>query len=73
MIIRTSCGTVVHTGDWKLDPDPLVGEDYDDQRLREIAKEGGSGDGVDSTNALDPGRAGSEVDVREALERSWGA
>jgi ribonuclease J len=72
LIIRTSCGTVVHTGDWKLDPDPLVGEDYDDQRLREIAKEGVLAMVCDSTNALDPGRAGSEVDVREALEKVVG-
>lgn len=72
LIIRTACGTVVHTGDWKLDPDPLVGEDYDDKRLREIAQEGVLALVCDSTNALEPGRAGSEVDVRAALEKAVG-
>jgi len=72
LIIRTACGTVVHTGDWKLDPDPLVGDDYDDKRLREISEEGVLALVGDSTNALEPGRAGSEVDVREALEKAVG-
>src|SRR5690625_4108948 len=72
LIIRTACGTVVHTGDWKLDPDPLVGDDYDDKRLREISEEGVLALVGVSTNALEPGRAGSEVDVREALEKAVG-
>lgn len=72
LVIRTSCGTVVHTGDWKLDPDPLVGEDFDAQRLRDVAKEGVLAMVCDSTNVLTPGRAGSELDVREALEKVVG-
>src|SRR5690625_1296589 len=72
LIIRTACGTVVHTGDWKLDPDPLVGEDYDDKRLREIAQEGVLALVCGCTNALEPARTGTEVDVRAAFEQVVG-
>ncbi|MEE8145195.1 MAG: ribonuclease J, partial [Kiloniellales bacterium] len=34
LVIRTAAGTVLHTGDWKLDPEPLVGEAYDEAALR---------------------------------------
>ncbi|HEY9549190.1 MAG TPA: ribonuclease J, partial [Kiloniellaceae bacterium] len=37
VVIRTAAGTVLHTGDWKLDPTPLVGETYDEQRLKALA------------------------------------
>ena len=67
--LHTPVGTVLHTGDWKLDPDPLVGEDYDDQRLRELATEGVLAMVCDSTNALNEGHSGSELDVREALDK----
>lgn len=72
VVIRTPAGTVVHTGDWKLDPDPLVGDDFDDKRLREVAEEGVLAMVCDSTNALVPGRAGSEMEVRAALEAAVG-
>ncbi|MGO1117606.1 ribonuclease J [Rhodovibrionaceae bacterium A322] len=68
LVIHTPVGKVVHTGDWKLDPDPLVGEDYDDRRLRELADEGVLAMVCDSTNALSDGHSGSELDVREALD-----
>lgn len=72
LVIRTPAGTVVHTGDWKLDPDPLVGDDFDDKRLREVAEEGVLAMVCDSTNALVPGRSGSELEVRAALEAAVG-
>ena len=59
VVLRTPPGTVLHTGDWKLDPDPLVGDDYDAQRLREIAQEGVLAMVCDSTNALVEGESGS--------------
>ena len=68
VVLRTPPGTVLHTGDWKLDPDPLVGDDYDAQRLREIAQEGVLAMVCDSTNALVEGESGSELDAREGLE-----
>ncbi|MBV9522992.1 MAG: ribonuclease J, partial [Alphaproteobacteria bacterium] len=67
VVIRTAFGTVLHTGDWKLDPDPLVGPDADTAALRRIGAAGVLAMVCDSTNALRPGRSGSEADVRTAL------
>ncbi|CAO3413862.1 ribonuclease J [Azospirillum endophyticum] len=72
LAIRTSAGTVLHTGDWKLDPDPLVGETADEARLRAIGDEGVLALVGDSTNALVPGVAGSEATVRAALMDLFG-
>jgi ribonuclease J len=65
--IRTPAGTVLHTGDWKLDPDPLVGDDYDVSALRRLAGEGVLAMVCDSTNALVEGESGSEGAVRHSL------
>jgi ribonuclease J len=67
LAIRTPLGTVVHTGDWKIDPDPLVGEKTDINRFRELGDEGVLATVCDSTNALVAGRSGSEAKVRVAL------
>jgi ribonuclease J len=72
VVLRTPAGLVVHTGDWKLDPDPLIGDDYDDKRLREVADEGVLALVCDSTNAMVPGESGSELDVRAELEELIG-
>ncbi|WP_119165731.1 ribonuclease J [Algihabitans albus] len=72
VVLRTGAGMVVHTGDWKLDPDPLIGDDYDDKRLREVAEEGVLALVCDSTNALVPGQSGSELEVRSELEELIG-
>jgi len=67
VVIRTSLGTVVHTGDWKLDPDPLVGPSVDEEALINIGKSGVLAAVCDSTNALVEGRSGSEGDLRRNL------
>jgi ribonuclease J len=67
VILRCPAGSVLHTGDWKLDPTPLVGEDYDAERLRSLAEEGVLAMVCDSTNALVAGATGSEADVQQAL------
>ncbi|PCJ71211.1 MAG: MBL fold metallo-hydrolase [Rhodobiaceae bacterium] len=67
LAIRTSLGTVMHTGDWKIDPDPVVGDDFDSERLSEIGDEGVLAIVCDSTNVFSPGEAGSEADVGESL------
>ena len=67
VVLRTPLGTVLHTGDWKFDPDPLVGEISDIERLRELGEEGVLAMICDSTNALRPGEGGSEADVRRSL------
>jgi len=72
LAIRTPAGTVFHTGDWKIDPEPLVGEVTDDARLRVIGDDGVLALVGDSTNAIKPGESGSEGQVRETLTNLFG-
>lgn len=65
--IETAAGVVLHSGDWKLDPDPLVGEIYDHRRLARLRNEEVLALVGDSTNALVPGHSGSEAEVRGRL------
>jgi ribonuclease J len=58
---------VLHTGDWKFDPDPLIGPTADESALRRIGDEGVLALIGDSTNALRPGASGSEADLRRSL------
>jgi ribonuclease J len=67
VVIRTPLGAVLHTGDWKFDPDPLIGETSDEAALRRLGEEGVLAMVCDSTNALRPGHSGSEAEVRTAL------
>ncbi|MCB9960442.1 MAG: ribonuclease J [Rhodospirillaceae bacterium] len=69
LVLRTRHGIVVHSGDWKLDPTPTLGEVSDTETLRRLGEEGVRALICDSTNALEPGRSGSETMVREALTR----
>ena len=55
VVIRTPVGTVLHTGDWKLDPDPLVGDRPTRRRCSALGDEGVLAMVCDSTNALRPG------------------
>ena len=65
--IKTPVGTVLHTGDWKCDPNPLIGNTINQKKLREIGDKGVLAMICDSTNVFSPGRAGSELDVRNSL------
>ncbi|HXO01344.1 MAG TPA: ribonuclease J [Stellaceae bacterium] len=65
--IRTPVGTVMHTGDWKLDPEPLIGDVTDEAALIRIGDEGVIAMIGDSTNALKEGTSGSEAELRDAL------
>jgi ribonuclease J len=67
VVIRTPVGTVLHTGDWKLDPDPLIGSPTDEARLRAVGDEGVLAIVCDSTNALRDGTSGSEGELRRHL------
>ena len=67
VVIRTPLGTILHTGDWKLDPEPLVGEVADAAALRRLGQEGVLAMVCDSTNVLRSGVSGSEADLRESL------
>jgi ribonuclease J len=67
VVIRTPAGTVLHSGDWKLDPDPLIGEVTDEAALRRVGDEGILAMVCDSTNALRDGTSGSEGELRASL------
>ena len=67
--ITTPLGTVLHTGDWKIDPNPLIGSQIDELKLKSIGKNGVAAMICDSTNIFSPGRAGSESEVRDSLLR----
>ncbi len=69
LAIRTEHGCVLHTGDWKIDPQPLLGEATNKNRLKEIGKEGVLSLICDSTNVFDKGSTGSEGEVRDELEK----
>ena len=65
--IETPVGTILHTGDWKCDPNPLIGNTINEKRLKQIGAQGVLAMICDSTNIFNPGRAGSELDVRQSL------
>jgi ribonuclease J len=65
--LRTPAGTVLHTGDWKFDPDPLIGPTADEAALSRLGDEGVLALIGDSTNALRPGSSGSEAELRRSL------
>lgn len=72
MVIRTSGGTVMHTGDWKFDPQPLTGPGADHDALQAVGDQGVLAMIGDSTNVFSPGVAGSEAEVRESLTQLLG-
>jgi ribonuclease J len=67
LAIRTRHGLVLHSGDWKLDPDPLIGDITDAKRLRALGDEGVMAYIGDSTNAMEHGRTGSESAARAGM------
>jgi ribonuclease J len=67
LAIRTPLGVVAHTGDWKIDPNPMLGEATDTEALERLGNEGVLAMVCDSTNALVPGSSGSEAEVRTNL------
>ena len=69
LVIRTSAGVVVHSGDFKLDPEPLIGAPTDEDALAALGREGVLCLACDSTNVFEPGVAGSEARVVEPLTR----
>ena len=67
MKISTPLGTIFHTGDWKVDPKPLVGNKINEEKLKKIGDDGVLAMVCDSTNVFSIGRAGSEYDVRKNM------
>ncbi|KAL8140861.1 hypothetical protein V2J09_006882 [Rumex salicifolius] len=69
LVMRCADGTILHTGDWKIDETPLDGQEFDRVALEELSKEGVTLMMSDSTNILSPGRTISESIVANSLMR----
>jgi ribonuclease J len=67
LAIRTPLGMVVHTGDWKLDPAPIIGQPTDEKKFRALGEEGVRAVICDSTNAVREGESPSESEVAKSL------
>lgn len=67
IVIRTTAGTVLHTGDWKLDPRPVIGACAEEETLRALGDEGVHAIVCDSTNVFEEGSSGSESDLLAGL------
>lgn len=67
LVLRTKHGNIFHTGDWKLDPKPMIGEPSDEAKIKKYGDEGILAMIGDSTNVFSPGHSGSEGDLRESL------
>ncbi|OAE97335.1 MBL fold metallo-hydrolase [Bradyrhizobium centrolobii] len=67
LAIHTEAGTVLHTGDWKIDPTPIIGRPTDERRLRQLGEEGVLALIGDSTNAVRDGRSPSEAEVAKTI------
>lgn len=72
LVVRTGAGSVLHTGDFKLDRAPLVGQPLAEDRLRALARERVDAVVSDSTNADEEGWTGSEASVVEPLREVIG-
>ncbi|HXU58922.1 MAG TPA: ribonuclease J, partial [Verrucomicrobiae bacterium] len=72
VVLRTPLGNILHTGDWKLDPDPVIGPITDEAALRRLGGEGVLAMVCDSTNVLVEGSSGSEAEVRQAMDELIG-
>lgn len=72
LAIRTPLGVILHTGDWKIDADPLLGAQTDIAAITRLGDEGVLAMVCDSTNVFVDGEAGSESDVRVAMNRLVG-
>ena len=70
--IQTPAGIILHTGDWKIDENPMVGKNIDVNKLQQIGKEGVLAMICDSTNIFSVGRSGSEETVRKSLLKIMG-
>jgi ribonuclease J len=67
LALHTRHGIVLHTGDWKLDPDPLVGPPTDEAGFARLGEQGVLAMVCDSTNAMVEGHSGSEAEVGRNL------
>lgn len=69
LVIRTPAGSVFHSGDWKIDPEPIVGRPLDEAQMQKLGAEGIDALVCDSTNAMRDGASVSEGAVAAVLAR----
>ncbi len=69
LAITTPLGTILHTGDWKIDPDPVIQAPFDSTRLEALGDDGVLAMVCDSTNVFEEGEAGSELGCKIALKQ----
>jgi ribonuclease J len=67
LVIDTPHGLLLHTGDWKLDPAPLIGQPTNEAEFEALGARGVLAMICDSTNAMVEGHSGSESEVRQTL------
>lgn len=70
IVIKTAAGTIVHTADWKIDLNPLVGGDFDQEKLIQLGNDGVLALMCDSTNVFESGTSGSEEEVFLNLDKA---
>ena len=73
LAIKTPLGTVLHTGDWKIDDGPVIGQKTDSDKLTQLGDEGVLAMVCDSTNVFVEGSAGSESGVATELDKLIGS
>ena len=69
VMIKTKQGNILHSGDWKLDPSPLIGKPLDKKSFKKLINEGVDVLVCDSTNVFEVNSSGSEAEVRENLQK----
>ena len=69
VMIKTKQGNIFHSGDWKLDPRPLIGKPLDETNLKNLINEGVDVMVCDSTNVFEVNSSGSEAEVRDNLQK----
>ena len=69
VMIKTKQGNIFHSGDWKLDPSPLIGKPLEKRKFNSLINEGVDVMVCDSTNVFEVNSSGSEAQVRENLQK----
>ena len=72
LLIKSPSANIFHTGDWKIDKDPIVGDGFDKEKLLDFENIEIDALVCDSTNAMTPGISGSELSVKNSLEEIIG-
>lgn len=67
LYIKTPVGNIFHTGDWKIDPRPLISQPINAQRLKQIGNDKVLALVCDSTNVFEEGHSGSEAEAKAGL------